>query len=167
MATHYTNALPCDTLPNATLPNLTTNGFRLAESSAATQTQIEICPRFMGGCGRTDPAQSCNCIENIDGQFFQVSETNEILNYVNQAKTQIQLYRLDAFVGGLLIGTHLPKIGWMMLSYAATFPVLVAFQHPDVFIKLYNKNPEYFVILVSGLVACQAYALYCIRNLIF
>ena len=185
MATHYTNALPC-----ATLPNLTTNGFRITEPVSQTpaavpptQTQAEfeaeaeplpvidkdeICPRFMGGCGNKDSTLSCGCRENLDGRLFQVDELEEMFRtYANQAKTQIQTYHLDVFVGGLLIGTNLPKIGWMMLSYAATFPVLIAFQHPDAFIQLYKKKPEYFIVLISGLIACQAYALYCIRNLIF
>ena len=148
MATHYTNALP-----SATLPNLTTNGFRSSVQTTATNTEPE-------GPVIEPPVAKISLLEDDFPQDMLIA-------YANQAKTQIQTYHLDVFIGGLLIGTHLPKIGWMTLSYAATFPVLIAVQHPDVFIQLYKKKPEHIIILVSGLVACQLYALFCIRNLIF
>jgi hypothetical protein len=88
-----------------------------------------------------------------------------LIAYAKEARVQIQLYHLDVFIGGLLIGTHLPRVGWMMLSYSATFPVLIAFQHPEIFSQMYKKKPEYGVLLVSGLIVCQTYALYCLRNL--
>jgi hypothetical protein len=154
MATHYTNALPCASLPCATLPNLTTNGFRSSVQTIATNTEpIAEAPAVQ------PPVAQISLIEDDFPQEM-------LQTYTNEAKTQIQTYHLDVFIGGLLIGTNLPKIGWMMLSYAATFPVLIAFQHPDAFIQLYKKKPEHFIVLVSGLIACQAYALYCIRNLI-
>uniref|UniRef100_A0A6C0LND4 Uncharacterized protein n=1 Tax=viral metagenome TaxID=1070528 RepID=A0A6C0LND4_9ZZZZ len=151
MANHYTNALP-----SATLPNLTTNGFRSSVQTTATNTE----PAALEPPAVEPPVAQISLLEDDFPQEM-------LRSYAIEAKNQIQLYRLDAFVGGLLIGTHLPKIGWMMLSYTATFPVLIAFQHADVFIQLYKKKPEYFIVLVSGLVACQVYALYCIRNLIF
>ena len=167
MATHYTNALPSDTLPNATLPNatlpnLTTNGFR-----SIVQSNTE--PFNKRSVIETSIAQINLVEENtLQSELLQSQSSQQdiLLAYTNKAKTQIQIYHIDVFVGGLLIGTHLPKIGWMMLSYAATFPVLIAFQHPEFFIQLYKKNPEQFIILVSALTACQLYALFCIRNLI-
>ena len=146
MATHYTNARP-----SATLPNLTTNGFRSSVQTTATNTEPAAVE---------PPVAQISLLEDDFPQEM-------LRSYAIEAKTQIQTYHLDIFVAGLLIGTHLPKIGWMTLSYAATFPVLIAVQHPDVFIQLYKKKPEHIIILVSGLVACQLYALFCIRNLIF
>jgi hypothetical protein len=146
MATHYNNVLP-----SATLPNLTTNGFRSSVQTIATNTEPAAVE---------PPVAQISLLEDDFPQEM-------LRNYAIEAKNQIQTYHLDIFVAGLLIGTHLPKIGWMTLSYAATFPVLIAVQHPDVFIQLYKKKPEHIIILVSGLVACQLYALFCIRNLIF
>ena len=137
MATHYTNALP-----SPALPDLTTNSFRLTE----TLDDLPIVAKI-------------NLVEE------DTVPQSILIAYAKEAQTQIQTYRLDIFVSGLLIGVHLPKIGWMMLSYAATFPVLIAFQHPDLFIQLYKKKPEYGVLLISGLVACQAYAVYCLHSL--
>lgn len=162
MATHYTNALPCAslpcaTLPCATLPNLTTNGFRSSVQTIATNTEpiTEVAQPQV----TEPPVAQINLIED--------DLPNEMLQtYINEAKNQIQAYHLDVFIAGLLIGTHLPKIGWMTLSYAATFPVLISVQYPDAFIQLYKKKPEHIIILISGLVACQLYALFCIRNLI-
>lgn len=157
MATHYTNALPCASLPCATLPNLTTNGFRSSVQTIATNTEpiTEVAQPQV----TEPPVAQINLIED--------DLPNEMLQtYINEAKNQIQAYHLDVFIAGLLIGTHLPKIGWMTLSYAATFPVLISVQYPDAFIQLYKKKPEHIIILISGLVACQLYALFCIRNLI-
>ena len=162
MATHYTNALPCAslpcaTLPCATLPNLTTNGFRSSVQTLATNTEpiTEVAQPPV----TEPPVAQINLIED--------DLPNEMLQtYINEAKNQIQAYQQDVFIAGLLIGTHLPKIGWMTLSYAATFPVLISVQYPDAFIQLYKKKPEHIIILISGLVACQLYALFCIRNLI-
>jgi hypothetical protein len=152
MATHYTNALP-----SATLPNLTTNGFRSSVETIATNTEPEapVEPPAV-----EPPVAQISLLEDDFPQEM-------LRSYAIEAKNQIQTYHLDVFIAGLLIGTHLPKIGWMTLSYAATFPVLIAVQHPDAFIQLYKKKPEHIIILVSGLVACQLYALFCIRNLIF
>jgi len=168
MATHYTNALP-----SATLPDLTTNSFRTFQTNTEPEAEPlpvlnkeEVCQRLLGGCGNTDSTWSCGCRESVNGLRSQVDDTDTILLlYVKEAQTQIQTYHLDIFVGGLLIGVHLPKIGWMMLSYASTFPVLIAFQHPDLFIQLYKKKPEYSLLLVSGLIVCQAYAIYCLSSL--
>jgi hypothetical protein len=148
MATHYTNVLP-----SATLPDLTTNGFRITE----TLDDLPIVTESL----KADPViATINLVQEED-----TIPQSMLIVYAKEAQTQIQNYHLDVFVSGLLIGVHLPQIGWMMLSYAATFPVLIAFQHPDLFIQLYKKKPEYSVLLVSGLVACQAYALYCLRSL--
>jgi len=156
MATHYTNALP-----SATLPNLTTNGFRSSVQTTATNTEpAALEPAALEPPAVEPPVAQISLLEDDFPQEM-------LRSYAIEAKTQIQTYHLDIFVAGLLIGTHLPKIGWMTLSYAATFPVLIAVQHPDVFIQLYKKKPEHIIILVSGLVACQLYALFCIRNLIF
>ena len=146
MATHYTNALP-----SATLPDLTTNGFRITE----TLDDLPIVTESL----KAEPVTKSNLVEE------DTLPQTMLIAYAKEAKTQIQTYHLDVFVGGLLMGVHLPKIGWMMLSYAATFPVLIAVQHPEVFSQIYKKKSEYGVLLVSGLVACQAYALYCLRNL--
>ena len=147
MATHYTN-----TFPNSTLPNLTADTFRLSETSVSYHPVVNS-PVV------DSPVTKSNLVEE------DTLPQTMLIAYAKEAKTQIQTYHLDVFVGGLLMGVHLPKIGWMMLSYAATFPVLIAFQHPELFIQLYKKKSEYGVLLVSGLVACQAYALYCLRNL--
>jgi hypothetical protein len=148
MATHYTNALP-----SATLPDLTTNGFRITE----TLDDLPIVTESL----KAEPA----VVARINLVEEDTIPQSMLIEYAKEAQTQIQNYHLDVFVSGLVIGVHLPQIGWMMLSYAATFPVLIAFQHPELFIQLYKKKPEYSVLLVSGLVACQAYALYCLRNL--
>ena len=147
MATHYTNALP-----SATLPDLTTNGFRITET-------LDDLPIVTESLKAEPVAVKSNLVQE------DTVPQSMIIAYAKEAKTQIQTYHLDVFVCGLLMGVHLPKIGWMMLSYAATFPVLIAVQHPEVFSQIYKKKSEYGVLLVSGLVACQAYALYCLRNL--
>ena len=152
MATHYTN-----TFPNSTLPNLTTDTFRMSESSVSYHPVVNspvVDPPVVD-----PPVTKSNLVEE------DTLPQTMLIAYAKEAKTQIQTYHLDVFVGGLVMGVHLPKIGWMMLSYAATFPVLIAVQHPEVFSQIYKKKPEYGVLLVSGLVACQAYALYCLRNL--
>ena len=146
MATHYTNALP-----SPTLPDLTTNGVRSLHIQTPSLEPV------------AEPVA-----EPVIANIRLVEDTSPqdiLLAYAKEARTQIQLYHLDVFIGGLLIGVHLPKIGWMMLSYSATFPILIAFQHPEVFSQMYKMNPEYSVLLISGLVACQAYALYCLHYL--
>jgi len=157
MATHYTN-----TFPNSTLPNLTTDTFRMSESSVVEAPVVDppvVDPPVVDPPVVDPPVTKSNLLEE------DTLPQAMLIAYAKEARVQIQLYHLDVFIGGLLIGTHLPRVGWMMLSYSATFPVLIAFQHPEIFSQMYKKKPEYGVLLVSGLIVCQTYALYCLRNL--
>jgi hypothetical protein len=76
----------------------------------------------------------------------------------------MQSYHLEYFLAGIFVATHLPIVGWIILTAIFTVPSLTLFQHPEWLLKLRYEPNEYAVLFAMMIFSSQVYAIGCLSR---